>query len=236
MYNIAIVEDDAKDSALLEKYLGEYSEESGETFSVSSFSDPLVFLGGYDASYDIVFMDIELPDMNGMQVSERLRRTDEDVMIIFVTNMAQFAVKGYEVNAFDFVVKPVSYNDFAIRLRRALRRLNRREDTGLRVKDYDGSMRIINLSAVHYIEVRDHSLGIHTDSGVTETRGRLDDLEKTLAEKGFFRCNRCYLVNLRYVTSVDGDELIVAGDRLKVARPRKKEFMKAFASYYGGSA
>ena len=77
MYNIAIVEDDAKDSALLEKYLGEYSEESGETFSVSSFSDPLVFLGGYDASYDIVFMDIMLPGQNGVETARELRELDE---------------------------------------------------------------------------------------------------------------------------------------------------------------
>lgn len=236
MIRVAIVEDDEKDSALLEKYLAEYGKENGEAFSVDVFADPLVFLGQYDASYDIVFMDIELPDMNGMQASARLRKTDEDVMIIFVTNMAQFAVKGYEVDAFDFVIKPVAYNDFAIRLRRALRRLSRRADLGLRVKDYDGSMRIVGITSVQYIEVADHSLKYHTDAGVTESRGRLDDLEKTLEGKGFFRCNRCYLVNLRYVTSVEGDDLVVAGNRLKIARPRKKEFMKAFAAYYGGSA
>ncbi len=236
MIRVAIVEDDEKDSALLERYLAEYGKENGEAFSADVFADPLVFLDKYDASYDIVFMDIELPDMNGMQASARLRKTDEDVMIIFVTNMAQFAVKGYEVDAFDFVIKPVAYNDFAIRLRRALRRLSRRADLGLRVKDYDGSMRIVGITSVYYIEVADHSLKYHTDAGVTESRGRLDDLEKTLEGKGFFRCNRCYLVNLRYVTSVEGEDLVVAGDRLKIARPRKKEFMKAFAAYYGGSA
>lgn len=236
MIRVAIVEDDEKDSALLERYLAEYGKENGEAFSADVFADPLVFLGQYDASYDIVFMDIELPDMNGMQASARLRKTDEDVMIIFVTNMAQFAVKGYEVDAFDFVIKPVAYNDFAIRLRRALRRLSRRADLGLRVKDYDGSMRIVGITSVQYIEVADHSLKYHTDAGITESRGRLDDLEKTLEGKGFFRCNRCYLVNLRYVTSVEGEDLVVAGDRLKIARPRKKEFMKAFAAYYGGSA
>lgn len=236
MIRVAIVEDDEKDSALLEKYLAEYGKENGEAFSADVFTDPLVFLDKYDASYDIVFMDIELPDMNGMQASARLRKTDEDVMIIFVTNMAQFAVKGYEVDAFDFVIKPVAYNDFAIRLRRALRRLSRRADLGLRVKDYDGSMRIVGITSVYYIEVADHSLKYHTDAGVTESRGRLDDLEKTLEGKGFFRCNRCYLVNLRYVTSVEGEDLVVKGDRLKIARPRKKEFMKAFAAYYGGNA
>ncbi len=94
MIRVAIVEDDEKDSALLERYLAEYGKESGEAFSVDVFADPLVFLDKYDASYDIVFMDIELPDMNGMQASARLRKTDEDVMIIFVTNMAQFAVKA----------------------------------------------------------------------------------------------------------------------------------------------
>ena len=236
MIHVAIVEDDPEDTKMLRSYLEEFEREADERFSVAEFTDGLAFIGDYRSKYDLVLMDIDMPHLNGLTAAKKLRKVDKNAVIIFVTNMAQFAVKGYEVNAFDFVVKPVSYNDFAIRLRRALRRLNRREDTGLRVKDYDGSMRIINLSAVHYIEVRDHSLGIHTDSGVTETRGRLDDLEKTLAEKGFFRCNRCYLVNLRYVTSVDGDELIVAGERLKVSRPRKKEFMKAFASYYGGSA
>ena len=119
MYNIAIIEDERDAAQLIRSYLDEYSKSSGEQFTVYEFSNAVRFLENYTAKYDIVFMDIELPDMNGMEASRRLRMMDKDVILIFVTNMAQCAVSGYEVEAFSFIVKPATYNNFVMKLERA---------------------------------------------------------------------------------------------------------------------
>ena len=109
MLRIAIVEDDEKYADLLQEYLKKYGEERSEEFCCVMHKNAVVFLNNYKANYDIVFMDIDLPHMNGMTASQKLREVDKQVVLVFVTNLAQMAIKGYEVNAYDFIVKPVSY-------------------------------------------------------------------------------------------------------------------------------
>ena len=94
MLNIAIVEDDTQQAAQLESALKTYGSEYGVLLSVTIFHSALAFLGNYSAKYDIVFMDIMMPMLNGMDASHILREKDEHVMIIFVTSMQQFAVQG----------------------------------------------------------------------------------------------------------------------------------------------
>ena len=112
MRNIAIVDDDENIRQQLQSYLKKYTENFGEDFVVSEFSIPEAFLTNYKSNYDVVFMDIDMPGMNGLQAAKRLRELDEKVVLIFVTNLAQYAIKGYEVAATDFVVKPVEYSKF----------------------------------------------------------------------------------------------------------------------------
>lgn len=232
MLNVAIVEDNAQDAARLKKCLAEFSQESSVEFNIAEYRDPISFLEKYPANKDIVFMDIELPEMDGMKASKLLRQMDENVILIFVTNMVQFAVDGYEVDAFDFVVKPIRYPEFRMKLRRAVERIAKRTDLRLCVKTSQG---VYNLgaSSVRYIEVLNHSLLYHTESGDVEAYGKLDDMEKQLKGYGFFRCNRCYLVNMKYVTAIEDDAVLVGGKSLRIARPRKKEFLIAFADFFG---
>ena len=113
MFTVAIVEDEIDAARRLEVCLARYSQDHPDVrFDVTVFSEPTGFLDAYRPVWDIVFMDIEMPNMDGMSAARRLRVLDEQVILIFVTNMAQFAAKGYEVDALDYVIKPFSYNDF----------------------------------------------------------------------------------------------------------------------------
>lgn len=112
MFKTAIVEDNSVDAGKLKDFLERFAAKSGEVFITTVFKDAADFLNGYKQIYDMVFMDIELPGINGMEAAHKLRTVDGKVTLIFVTNMARFAVKGYEVDAADYVVKPVHYGEF----------------------------------------------------------------------------------------------------------------------------
>lgn len=127
MVNIAILEDDAGDEASLEQSLQRYAQEQQELFSIRTFSDPAVFLQNSPSAFDLIFLDIDLPTMTGMELARQIRRQDSLVTLIFVTNLEKYAVSGYSVGAFDFVVKPINYYRFASMLRRALRSIAARQ-------------------------------------------------------------------------------------------------------------
>lgn len=105
MIRIAIVEDDTGYRSQLGKYIDQYQSDFSETVSVSEFSDGLEIVEKYKSEYDIILMDIQMKHMDGMQAAMRIRDIDKNVIIIFITNSAQFAVQGYKVEALDYVLK-----------------------------------------------------------------------------------------------------------------------------------
>lgn len=235
MVRIAVVEDDVPCAEKTRGYIENYGREAGEAFDVKIFPDGLALLDGYRPIFDIIFMDIEMPDLDGMATARKLRELDPVVIIIFVTNMAGYAIKGYEVEALDYMVKPVGYFNFTLKLKKALRKLGRAAEVSVSVPQESGVMRL-NSSQIRYVEVINHDLVYHTDTGAYETRGSLSETEKLLGGHGFARCNHCYLVNLRYVSGIREDcVVLVSGDALRISRPKKKAFLDALAGFNGGA-
>lgn len=233
-YKIAIVEDDNQDKENLVQYLGDYSKGSKNiTFTISCFSDAITFIEKYEPTYDIIFMDIELPKLNGMDATKKIREIDQNVCIIFVTNMAKYAVKGYEVSAFDFVVKPVSYYNFSMKLSRAINSLKLKKSYNMVITSKDNKI-CINTSHLLFVEVMKHSLVYHTLEGDFESYGTLKKVEETLNDKVFVRCNNCYLVNLQYVDSIEGNYAYLKKYKLLISYPRKAIFKKTLADYLCG--
>ena len=113
MAKIAVVEDNDTMRAQLCGFIAQYAQESGHQLDVTAFSDGAQLVEPYRPGFDIIFLDIEMPKLGGMPTAERIRRQDPDVVLVFVTNMAQYAIRGYEVDALDFVLKPVSYYQFS---------------------------------------------------------------------------------------------------------------------------
>ena len=106
---IAIVEDKEVDAQQLKGYIMQFQNESCIPMYVTHFSNGMNFLDEYTNDFDVVFMDIEMPHLNGMETAKKLRKVDASVALVFITNMAQYAIAGYEVSAVDFMVKPVGY-------------------------------------------------------------------------------------------------------------------------------
>ena len=233
MYKIAIVEDEIAARDKLVGYIGRFGTENDVQFDVASFGSALPFLSDYKSVYDIVFMDIELPTVNGMEAARRLREIDKSVTLIFVTNMAQYAVSGYEVDALSFIVKPVSYTNFALKLNRAIGRI-RSEHTPFVVIKGKNNIKRIRAEDIRYVEVANHSLVWHTDDGVEQSTGSLKSVAEQLGSS-FALCNQCYLVNLRFCTEVSGYTVKVGGDLLQISRPKRSAFIKALNLYLNGS-
>lgn len=231
MINVAIVEDDDRAADKLQEYLHRYEAEYKYIFSIKKFKDGLSFLDGY-SGFDLIFMDIEMPFINGMEAATRLRQLDTKAILVFVTNMAQYALKGYEVDALDFIVKPLTYSDFTFKMKRAVKAvLSSKTDVAvIQLKD---GIRRINTDDILYIEVHGHTLTYHLVDELLEMRGKLSEAKEKY--KSFLQCNNCYLINPVHVDWVKGYEVKVSEDILAISHPRKKEFLESLSAWISGN-
>lgn len=231
MYSISIVEDDLSAYNLLKDYLGRYEKDHKISFLIKNFTSGEMFLDTY-TPIDIVFMDIELPGLNGLDVCKKLRKIDSKVVIIFVTNMAQFAINGYEVEALDFIVKPLMYSPFETKFSKALEKVSSlsQEKLTLRINRKDV---FVNIPDILFIEVRDHNLVFHTKQEEFTMRGSLNEYEQLLKDKNFYPCSNYCLVNLAAVYGVQHDEVQVLDQKVHITRNKKKAFLEKLSNFIG---
>ena len=230
MIHIALVEDEEEYRKEFLSYLRRYEQESGRQFRISVFSDGEDIVSSYKADYDLILMDIAMRFMDGMTAAEKIRELDQEVVIIFITNMPQFVMKGYAVDALDYVLKPVNYFAFSQRIDRAISRMSRRREQYFTVP-VRGGIRKLSVSNILYVEVQDHDLLFHTRNESILTRGSLAEVEAKLGNAGFFRCNKYCLVNLAFADSLQGIDLVVAGEHIQVSRAKKKAVLDALNNY-----
>lgn len=233
MIRIAVVEDDKKCQNQLGRYIRRYTKETGRETDILFFSDGDMIIDNYTGNYDIIFFDIEMKRMNGMDAARIIRKMDEKVIIIFITNIAQYAIQGYEVSALDYVLKPIEYFAFSQEMDKAVKRLKMYESYYLTIQQDQGIMRF-DTREIKYLETQGHYILVHTDKETYSFRETMKAAVKKMQDRHFVQCNSGYLVNLRYVESVRQNIVVVGGDELLISRPKRKEFMEALTNYLGG--
>ena len=233
MIRVAIVEDDAEVQGVLQEYVRRYTRQYGTEFEVTVFADGVDILEDYRAVYDIIFLDVEMKHLDGMTTAERIRQMDADVILIFITNMAQYAIRGYSVGALDYVLKPVPYFAFSQQLLKAVDRLEKRAKRYLTVP-VEGGLRRLDTASIYYLESEGHRVHFYTDEGDFSAPGALKAFEEKLADCPFARCNSGYLVNLAQVRELRQRTVQVGPCELQVSRPKRKGFLAALTDYIGG--
>ena len=234
MPNIALVEDEPEAADVLASFIARYADEKGLELPVTRFGNAMDFEVTHQ-HFDLVFMDIQMPGINGMEAAQLMRTYDSETPIIFVTNLAKYAVKGYEVGALGFIVKPVSYGGLSLSLDRALRAIGANAGRSVAVPTEDG-VRVVPLRSIIYVEVTKHRLTYHIENEEPlEARGSLVQLEEELAEAPVVRVSKSCLANMDKISLVRNAEVQMAnGDLLRISRTHKKEVVDKVTDYLGG--
>lgn len=237
---LAIVENDINDleklSGFIRQFFDSDSRTKGITLEIDSYSNGYDFLECKKV-YDIVFMDIDMPGMDGLSTSYKLREIDPDVPLIFVTNMAQCAIEGYKVRAFDFCLKPVTYPDVKMILNALMERIISNDDTYLTIKS-SGALIKTKQSNIESIVMDGHDaiLRYYMDDKIKEVRFRssFKEILKRIDYKLLIPASSGALVNLIYVASYDSVNAVCrlkSGTSVTISRSHKKDFMISLSRY-----
>ena len=224
----AIIEDTAENTKILLNHLQQYEKETGISIYTTSFQNGMDFISDYHPVWDLILLDIEMPLMNGIETARKIRQLDADVLIIFVTCMAQYAIEGYSVRALDYILKPVHYYSFASKMDQVMEILATRQKKKLIIHARNEHIRL-PLEQLLYVEVQNHTLCYHTKQKLLYATGNqsLSRLAEELADCGFARCHQAFLVNLQYVVRYDKYNVWLPNDMIPMSRGYYKSFTQA---------
>lgn len=231
MLSVAVVDDEQAFSDALCRMIRQFAAKENIEVDITCFQDGIDIADEFRSRWDIIFLDIQMAQMDGLAAARRIRACDSDVVLIFVTTMAQYAINGYEVDAFDYILKPLSYPQFELRMLKAVREVEKKKaHSYVYLKKYSDVVKV-STDDILYIEVAGHTLRYVTDGETYEKRATIGDAEKELAGLPFARCSLSFLVNLKRVDRVSKDSVFAGGRELPISRNRKKEFLEAFSDY-----
>lgn len=228
--NVAIIEDEVEYSNSLQEYLKTWSLKNNITISIDVFTSGFSFLEK-KLKYDIVFMDIVMPKIDGMETAKEFRDKDKNAVLVFITNIPSYAIKAYEYDASDYILKPISYEKFEIKMDRIFNIANQREEKNVVIPLTSGFM-TCKADDIIYIDVYNHAITYHLlGDKCVDSHGTLTQLSEQLKPLGFLRCNSCYLINAHHIDYIDGLNVSVCNIVLTISRSRKKEFIQELTQF-----
>lgn len=235
MIRVAIVEDNLTEAKNLDAVLQRYGKAHDIQFESTHFENAIQFLDQYQPKYELIFMDIDMPYLNGVEATKKLRQIDDKVVLMFVTALAQYAVQGYGVGALDFLIKPVNYAVFENKISRALTAIKKNKGKQIVIRT-DNRIKVIDVNNLIYIEMYNHYLNFHVEDSdeIYKMRGTLMSAKELLEDLYFEECNKGILVNLSKVTAVEGFKTVLNnGEELSISRTKKSLFLQRLAEYHG---
>ena len=228
---IAILDDEKEEQERTISLLREFMNLHKLDIEYIVESDPHKFLEHDLSSFDLALIDIIMPyDINGFDVSKKIREVNDKIAIIFLTKTLNYAISGYEVKAFDYLLKPLAFEDFSLKMTIFLKTLQSKGEKELAFKS-KGIIVKLKEKDIVYIDTYQHYLSLHTENRVYETRGNIKDISKELSDL-FSRCSNYCIINFLYVNEIQKDDVLLkSGELMKITGKYKKQFLKDFSHY-----
>lgn len=232
MVLVGIVDNNMWERSELKRQIVTYMEARGELCVVHEFSDGVEFIRSPE-KYNLIFLEMYLNGgMSGLEAAQFSRIVNKAAQIIFVTHSKEMAIRGYEVDAVDYLIKPVADSTMEKTLEKAMAKMQKSFDTAFVLKTTDG-LYSISSNEIRFVEVYDHELIYHTDRGEFVVRGNLKEVGKKLEKYQFVQMNRSYLVNMRHIRSINKNYVMVGDTQIQIAKSRQKEVETRFIAYVG---
>lgn len=226
MLAIAVCDDDMLDCCNMAGRIKKIMEGQGTPYLVRQFGSGQELLNAQEG-FDIILLDILMREMNGLQTAELLRQQEDHAILIFITSSRDYVFAAYEVEAFQYLLKPVDDKKLKRVFEKALCKLERHAKEFIIIRK-DRQKKKLFLDDIYYLEGRGRLIYAHGKEGVLSFYGQIGVLEDSLREKDFFRCHKSYLINLNYVDGYNRQEVILDnGERIMLAKRRYEDFCKA---------
>lgn len=223
---IAIIEDDAIMASEIKEML-KVSFHFDEA-DIDLYPSGVALLKEFQKQYAILFMDIQMEMLNGIETSCKIREIDKQVILIFITSMEQFAIQGYQVDAFRYLLKPLDQQEFNETMEKAFERIQRQKNRMISLKSLYGTV-IVNAAEILFAEIKQRQLWIYTSAQSIPCNMSLNHFEKLLSHPHFYRCHEGYLVNMEKIFRLGKNEIeLVNHQHIPLSRLKKQDFLQAF--------
>lgn len=230
MLSIAVCDDELLECLTISAKVRTIMEEMQIPCSIKTFRGGKELLSCLD-QFDLIFLDILMGGMDGMETARKCRELAFDKMLVFLSSSRRYVFDAYDVEAFHYLVKPVEEE----KLKKVLRRAAEKEKQVS--KDYivvskERQKRKLFLDSIRYFEIKGRQISVHEEHGIFSYYEQIGILEEQLKGKGFFRCHKSYLINLQHVEVYNRQEVILDNEeRITIAKRRYEEFCREILSY-----
>lgn len=232
MFSIALCEDNSLQREELKNNLSKVLDEIGVEYKLLTFETGEDLLREYPENLDMLFLDIQMGELTGMETARKVRKYDDKVEIIFITALWDYIQKGYEVRAFRYLIKPVKFKELQEQVTACVENILHKRYTYITIKDKNNVLKI-RTEDILFLETFERKVIIHTNSQDYIVKMSMNKLEEELNNKGFFRCHTSYIVNLIKIEEIKKDYLLINKFTLPVSKHRMKNLKLRLTSLLG---
>lgn len=232
MFTCVVCEDEGAQRKIIISYLKEIFKAIPMTYEILEFETGEQLIEHYPTQSELIFLDIQMGQLSGIDTAKQIRTFDEEVEIILITGLVEYMQEGYEIGAKRYLVKPVQYSDFVRHVQPCIEAILRKKENYIWIRSGYNEYKI-RIDTINYIETNDRKVSVYTKQTHYDTYMSMGSLEKELEKEGFFRCHKSFLVNLRCIERIGKDFVTVSDTQIGVSRLKMKNLREELAKIIG---